>query len=92
MYNKCHKKRYISWFHDNYTFLNKKMTLLSPATAFSSDFQKKFSYFNQIVVNKIFKTGVTQKIIVDLDTTQHFIANCNFIYNFYDNYLSTRLN
>lgn len=66
--------------------MNKKKTLLEP-TAFSSDFKKNMSNINQIVANKIFETGITQKVIADLSTIQHFITNHNFIYDYYDNYL-----
>lgn len=41
----------------------------------------------QIIANKIFETGIIQKIIADSDMTQHFIANCDLICYYYDNYL-----
>ena len=40
----------------------------------------------QIVANKMFQTGVTRKIIVDSGITQHLIANCDLIRNYYDDY------
>lgn len=44
------------------------------------------SCVTQIVADKLFETGITQKIIVDSDNTQHLIANNNFISNYYDEY------
>ena len=40
----------------------------------------------QVVANKIFETSVTQKIITDLGTTPHLIANCELIHDYYDDY------
>ena len=40
----------------------------------------------QIVANKMFETGITQKIIVDSGTTQHLIANSDLIRNYYVDY------
>ena len=34
----------------------------------------------------MFKTGVIHKIMVDLGITQHLIANCNLIFNYYNDY------
>lgn len=67
--------------------MNKGKTSQLPATASSFDFEKNVSYIIQIIVNKIFETGITQKIIVDLGTIQHLIANRNLIRDYYDNYL-----
>ena len=44
------------------------------------------SCITQIVVNKIFKTGVTRKIIADSGITQHLIANRDLIRDYYDDY------
>lgn len=60
--------------------------LLEP-TAFNSNFKKNMSYVNQIVANKIFKTGITQKVIADLSIIQYFITNHDLIHNYYNNYL-----
>lgn len=35
----------------------------------------------------MYKTGVTQKIITDSGIIQHLIANSDFIYDYYSNYL-----
>ncbi len=40
-----------------------------------------------MVANKIFETGLTRKIIADLSTTQHLIANRKLIRDYYDDYL-----
>ena len=40
----------------------------------------------EVIGNRMFKTGVTQKIIADLGTTKHLIGNCKLIHNYYDNY------
>ena len=66
--------------------MNRKKTLLEPIVS-SSNFKKNVSYVNFIVANKIFETGITQKVIADLSTIQHFITNHDLIHNYYDNYL-----
>lgn len=83
--NKCHKKGHISCLYDSYTFLNKKKTLEELATS-SSDFKKNVNYVTLVIANKMFETGISQKIIVDSSTMQHFIANQNLISNYYNNY------
>lgn len=44
------------------------------------------SYITQVVANKIFETGVTEKIIADLNIIQHLIAYYKLIFNYYDKY------
>lgn len=72
------QKVYISRFHDNYTSLNKGQTL-ERSSVFSLDFKKNVSCVTQVVANKIFETGITQKIIADSGTTQYLIANWELI-------------
>lgn len=67
--------------------MNKKKTSQLSAIAFSSDFKNYVSCVTQIIAYKMFETGVTWKIIADLSITQHFITDCNIIYNYYNNYL-----
>ncbi len=83
--DKCLKKDYISHFHDSYINLNKEMTLKG-FVASNLDSKKKMSYVIQVVTNEMFETGITQKIIVDLGITQHLIANCKLICDYYENY------
>ena len=83
--DKYHKKGHISHFHDSYIFLNKEKTPEGPATS-SSDSKNKVSCVTQVVANTIFETGVTRKIIADLGITQHLIANCELIRDYYDDY------
>ena len=66
--DKCHKKKQIACFYDSYTFLNKRKTLEGLAAS-SLDSKKNVSCVTQVVANKIFETGVTQKIIADSGTT-----------------------
>lgn len=84
--DKYHKKRYIFWFYDSYTSFNKRKTL-KESTISSSNFKYNISYITQIVVNKIFKIGITQKIITDWDNIKYLITKCKLIYDYYDNYL-----
>ena len=63
--DKYHKKRYISYFHNNYTVLNKRKFVLGPSNASSSDFKKNVSCITQIIANKIFPIGVTWKIVAN---------------------------
>ena len=84
-YEKYHKKGHISRFYDSYIFLNKKKTPGRPITS-SLDSKKKVSGVTQVVANKIFDTGIIQKIIGDSGTTQYHIANCELIHDYYDNY------
>lgn len=85
-YNKHYKKRHISHFYNSFTFLNKENTSEGPIAS-NSDSKKNVSCVIQVVANKMFEIGVTQKIIANSGTTQHFITNCKFIYNYYNNYL-----
>lgn len=64
---KCHKKGHISLFYNSYSSLNKRK---NPDKSIPSnlDSKKNMSCVTQIIVNKIFETGVIQKIIVDFST------------------------
>lgn len=84
--DKYYKKRYITRFHDSYTFLNKGKTPEEPAIS-SPNTKKNVSCITQVVANKIFEIGITQKIIPDLGTTQHLIANRKLIFDDYDDHL-----
>ena len=85
-YDKCHKKKHISRFHDSYTSLNKGKSSQKPDNASSLDFKKNVNCVTQILANKIFETGVTRKIIADSGTIHHLIANRKLIRDYYDNY------
>lgn len=67
-YDKCHKKKHVLYFHDSYIFLKKKKTLEKPVVS-SLNVKKHISCITQVVSNKMFKTGITQKIIANLGTT-----------------------
>lgn len=69
------QKSYIFYFNDSYTSLNIEKSPEEPRPSFSSIKTLDVSCITQVVVNKIFETGITQKIIADSSTTQHFIAN-----------------
>lgn len=86
-FDNYYKKKTISYFYNNYTSLNKRRILQRPGITSSIDFRKNMSCVTQIRVNKMFVTSITQKIIADLVTTQHFIANCKLFNNYYNDYL-----
>ena len=83
--DKCYKRKHISRFHDSYISPNKRKTPEGSATS-SSDSKKNVTCVTQVVANKMFETGLTRKIIADSGTTQHLIANCELIRDYYDNY------
>lgn len=90
-YKKCHKKRHIFCFHNSNTSLNKGKFQWKTGITSSSDFKKKLSYVPKILVNNMFETGVTRKIMIDLGTIPHLIANHELIfdyYNYYSKYLT----
>lgn len=72
--DKCYKKRHIFYFYNSYTSLNKRK-LLEKSIILNSNFKKNVSCITQIVGTKMFKTGITQKIIINSDITKHFIIN-----------------
>lgn len=80
------QKKYISCFHDSYISLNKSK-FSEKLSISNSDSKKNVSYVTQIVVYKILKTKITQEMIVDFNTKQHFINNYNLIYDYYNNNL-----
>ena len=88
--DKYHKKSHISCFHNSFTSLNKGKTPQS-LSASSSDYKKNVSCVTQIVANKIFRTGVIQKMITDSGSTQYLIVDRKLIRNYYNDYLEYQI-